>query len=81
MIKETDKLILTTRRSSGKYSVEHSFDRLSKRIDEYNNRRKKRRLLWWKVSIAAASVAILALCGTFFLRSSATEEVYVLNAG
>jgi ferric-dicitrate binding protein FerR (iron transport regulator) len=80
MIKEIDKLILTTHQPSGKYSVEHSFNRLYKRIDEYNNRRKKRRLLWWKVTIAAASVAILALCGTFLLRSSGTEEVYVLNA-
>jgi ferric-dicitrate binding protein FerR (iron transport regulator) len=80
MIKELDKLILTTRQPTEKYSVENSFDRLCKRIDEYNNRRKKRRSLWWKVTAAAASVAILAVCGTFFFRTSGMEEVYVLNA-
>jgi ferric-dicitrate binding protein FerR (iron transport regulator) len=80
MIKELDKFILKTRQPSGKYSAENSFDRLSKRIEEYN-RKKKRRVLWWKVTAAAASVAILVVCGTFFLRSSGAEEVYVLNAG
>ncbi|MDR2384219.1 MAG: FecR domain-containing protein [Tannerella sp.] len=81
MIRKTDKLIFTTRHPSGKYTVENSYGRLQERIDEYGKYRNGRWSLRRKITVAAASAAILALCSALFLRPSGKENIHVLSTG